>query len=311
MLSRRNIRIKVMQLLYSMDRDPELSFDNVLKGYRTSIGESFGLFLFAFKFFMDIANHAKREEATRHKKHLPSDEDRNFRAHLVNNPLVQSVIANPNYQATILKKDKFPSIDEDTIRRLYYDFAKKEEYIKYATSAAPSNEEHQKILLSLFKHCYDSEVYCDILEDNYSAWIDDRSLVIGAIKKVIRELPTEENIFKKYAPSVETTEEFGLELLKYVRKNDEELAGIIHPKLKNWDAERVAVLDMILLKLALTELIIFSSIPKKVTLNEYLDISKIYSTDKSKDFINGILDRLMKELTKSGRIVKTGRGLMD
>ena len=167
------------------------------------------------------------------------------------------------------------------------------------------------MLLSLFKYCYDSEVFCDLLEDNYSAWIDDRSLVIGAIKKLIRELPTAENVFQKYAPPVETTDEFGLELLKYVHKNDEELAGIIHPTLKNWDAERVAVLDMILLKLAITELILFSSIPKKVTLNEYVDISKMYSTDKSKDFINGILDRLMKELTKSGKIVKSGRGLVD
>ena len=114
-----------MQLLYSMDRDPELSFDNVLKGYRTSIGESFGLFLFAFKFFIDIASYAKREESTRHTKHLPSDEDRKFRAHLYNNPLIQSIVTNPKFQATVLKKDKFPEIDTDIIRRLYYEFAKK------------------------------------------------------------------------------------------------------------------------------------------------------------------------------------------
>jgi N utilization substance protein B len=85
----------------------------------------------------------------------------------------------------------------------------------------------------------------------------------------------------------------------------------IEPTLKNWDAERVAILDMVMLKMALCELLHFPTIPTKVTLNEYVEISKLYSTDKSKEFINGILDRLMKELLEKGRIVKEGRGLIE
>ena len=92
---------------------------------------------------------------------------------------------------------------------------------------------------------------------------------------------------------------------------DQELFNIIEPNLKNWDADRVAIIDMILLKMAIGELISFSSIPTKVTLNEYVEIAKVYSTDKSKDFINGILDRLMKKLEKEGQINKSGRGLVD
>ncbi|NJN34227.1 MAG: transcription antitermination factor NusB, partial [Saprospiraceae bacterium] len=105
--------------------------------------------------------------------------------------------------------------------------------------------------------------------------------------------------------------QFGEELLTKTYKNDEELLNEIEPMLKNWDAERVATLDMILMKMALAELLYFPTIPTKVTINEYVDLSKMYSTDKSKDFVNGIMDRLMKKLKEMGGIVKEGRGLVE
>jgi N utilization substance protein B len=100
-------------------------------------------------------------------------------------------------------------------------------------------------------------------------------------------------------------------LLKHVLEQDKRLLDIIEPNLKNWDADRVAIIDMILLKMAIAELLNFPSIPTKVTLNEYVEIAKLYSTDKSKDFINGILDRLMKKLESDGQINKKGRGLIE
>ena len=98
-------------------------------------------------------------------------------------------------------------------------------------------------------------------------------------------------------------------MIRKVHENDEEYLEVIEPNLKNWDADRVAALDMILLKMAICELMIFPTIPTKVTLNEFVEIAKVYSTDKSKDFINGILDRMMKKLEKDGKINKQGRGL--
>ena len=225
-------------------------------------------------------------------------------------PLINSLKEDPIEERKLLS-GKYPKLDSDIVRNIYYDFAKQDAYISYATSEAPSNDEHKKMLLAIFKHCYDTETFCDVLEDSFGNWSDDRSLIIGTIKKTIRDLPTDGGLFEKYLPNIETTDDFGLQLCNYVHQKNTELEGVIHPTLKNWDAGRVAVLDMILLKMAVAELLIFQSIPKKVTLNEYLDISKAYSTDKSKDFINGILDRLMKELTKSGKIIKTGRGLVD
>ena len=299
-----------MQLLYTLDRDPGLSFDEVLKAYRKSIEQSYDLYIFTFTFFYNVLHHAEKDRIKRRGKHLPDETDRSFNAHLIKNPLIKSLTENPLFERKLLSS-KYPKVDSDIIRNIYYEFAKEESYIAYVTSTAPTNDEHKKMLLAIFKHCYDTDTFCDILEDNFGNWIDDRSLIIGTIKKTIRDLPAEDDLFQKYQPNLETTDEFGLQLINHVYQKNEELEGLIHPTLKNWDADRVAILDMILLKMAVAELIIFQSIPKKVTLNEYLDISKTYSTDKSKDFINGILDRLMKELTKSGKIVKTGRGLVD
>ena len=112
-------------------------------------------------------------------------------------------------------------------------------------------------------------------------------------------------------PNYETIKEFGESLLLDVINNNENLLATIEPALNNWDADRVAVIDMIILKMALSELLNFPTIPTKVTLNEFVEIAKLYSTDKSKDFINGILDRLFKKLDKEGKIKKEGRGLVE
>jgi N utilization substance protein B len=155
-------------------------------------------------------------------------------------------------------------------------------------------------------------VFLDVLDENYLFWEDDKSLIVGAMKKTIKSLPsTSEGFYEAYQPTDETVKEFGEVLLTQVHEESDELFKIIEPTLKNWDAERVAVIDMILLKMAVCELMNFPTIPTKVTLNEFVEISKLYSTDKSKDFINGILDRLLKKLEKEGKVVKEGRGLIQ
>lgn len=311
MLSRRSIRIKIMQLLYALDRDKVLTYEELLRQYRERIAQSLDLYLFSLSIFLDIVAHAAKDANKRHSKHLVEKQDRDFRPYLESNPLIQSLRENEILGRQLRKERGWPEIDDDVIRRLYYQFAKTEEYLAYATMPAPTNEDHQKQLLSLFKSCVNNEAYTDNLEYNYHNWIDDKSLIIGAMKKTIKGLPVAEDYLTAFEPNDETTEDFGLQLLKYVHKEDEKLGGHILPTLKNWDADRVAVLDMILLKLALSEFFLFSSIPTKVTLNEYVEISKLYSTEKSKDFINGILDRLMKELLASGEIKKSGRGLVE
>ncbi len=311
MLSRRNIRVKVMQCLYAINRDATLEDDRLAKkSYNDSIEQAFELYLFNVLQLREIAKFALKDQAHRHSKHLPSAADKQFKAKLYTNPLIQSTLDNEALKEAIIKSGVGQFLTEDNTRILYNDFAKTEEYKAYLKNDNTSDEDHKHILLFLYKYSVTGEAFNELMEDYFPNWWDDKSLVIGALKKTIKALPVDSEYIRKMRPAYDTVTEFGEALLMDVKKKDAELLGHIEPTLNNWDADRVAIIDMILLKMALSELINFPTIPTKVTLNEFVEIAKLYSTDKSKDFINGILDRLLKKLNKEGKISKKGRGLI-
>lgn len=311
MLSRRNIRIKVMQMLYGCSRDTELSYTDVLGRFRRNIDQSYSLYLFNLYYLTEVAKYALEDAAKRSSKHLPTPEDKSFTGKLFQNDSVQSLVTNEAFLRLVERKKFADVVDGDLVRRLYMDFSKGTTYKEFLANPADSTPDHVAIILALYKKCVSDETFNEIMEDQYSSWIDDKSLIVGSIKKTIKAMPAPEDFCERYRPDDETVEGFGTALLSKVYKEDKELLAVIEPTLKNWDADRVATIDMILLKMALSELLIFPTIPTKVTLNEFVEISKRYSTEKSKDFINGILDRLMKQLNKDGKIKKEGRGLMD
>lgn len=298
-------------MLYSMSRDKNLEFDAAMQQYRESIRKSFELYLFSLYVLIRIAEFSKQDAAKRQSKLLPSDEDKLFTAKLGENTLIRSLEENEGLQRLFRAYKVEKKVDEDNIRRFYTEFAKCDEYKQYLNNLDSSEEEHRNILLLLFKHCLQSETFIEFIEDFFPLWVDDESLIVGAIKKTIKALPVDGSFYDDFKPADETIREFGEQLFTKVAKEDDKLLEVIEPTLKNWDAERVAVIDMILLKMALCELLNFPTIPTKVTLNEFVEISKMYSTEKSKDFINGILDRLMKKLQAEGKIHKEGRGLVD
>ncbi len=311
MLSRRNVRIKVMQMLYSQSRDKALGAEAVLKMYRNNIRTSFELYMFNLFLFKTIAGFSQEDAERKHAKLLPSEEDKKFTAKLYENPLLSSISENKELQRYFSAYKFDEKIDRDIVKRFYIEYAKSDDYQAYVQKEDNTIQEHKKALLDLFKNCIQNEAFNEFLEDFFPLWFDDKSLVVGAMKKTIKALPADEHFYKEYEPTDDTIKDFGEALLLKVINEDTELLALIEPTLKNWDADRVAIIDMILLKMALSELLIFPTIPTKVTLNEFVEISKMYSTEKSKDFINGILDRLMKKLNKDGRIHKEGRGLME
>ncbi|MBK6621461.1 MAG: transcription antitermination factor NusB [Saprospirales bacterium] len=311
MLSRRNVRIKVMQVLYSMNRDENLGLSEAMTQYRQSVNRSFELYLFNLWQFLQAACYSREDLARRNAKLLPTDEDRHFTAILCDNPLSRSLLENTELVKYIRAYHTEDKIDEDITRTLYSDFAKSEEYLQYLANKAAGEEEHTQILLQLYKVCTNSEVFNDRMED-FFPHLDRRQVARrGKREENFESPPAPVDFLMEYIPPKETTQEFGETLLEQVFKQDKELLELIEPALKNWDADRVAIIDMILIKMALIELMAFPTIPTKVTINEFVEISKMYSTDKSKDFINGILDRLMKKLQKEGKILKEGRGLIE
>ena len=312
MLSRRNVRIKVMQTLYAANRNGQLTLRAVQQQYQRLVQRSFDLYLLNVLILIRVAEYARQDKARRENKLLPSDEDKAFRPHLADNVMIQSLSKHPALTRAFSKAQLMGKLDADIIRNLYIEFAQQEEdYLAYATSTEHSPEVHREKVLSLYKFLINHDSFVDLVEDQFPLWSDDKSLVVGAMKKTIKSLPAEDDFLDAYEPADETVKDFGEALLTKVIEADQELLNLIEPTLKNWDADRVAILDMILIKMALSEMLHFPTIPTKVTLNEFVELAKQYSTDKSKDFINGILDRLLKQLTDDGLINKKGRGLVD
>jgi len=311
MLSRRSVRIKVMQLLYAKNSDEALTQKGYEQRYWRMIEQSYDVFLFTLYVLIQVTKIASDDETKKKAKHLPTEADKAFSAKLCDNLLVRSLRDNPELNKIFEKKSFTAITDRDHMKKIYHQFAKEESYIAYLKKDC-SNKDHVEILLELFRFCRKSELFNEVIGDQYLNWIDDKSLVIGSIKKVIKALPVEGvDFLSEYYPDDETVKEYGESLLKRTFLGDAALLDQIRPILTNWDHERLALIDMILLKMAACEMLEFPTIPTKVTLNEYVEVAKSYSTDKSKEFVNGVLDKLMKELIDSGKLNKEGRGLVD
>lgn len=298
-----------MQLLFSVNRDEQLGLEEAKKRYWISVEDTFSLYLSNLYLLTEISQKACEDLAKRKSKRLPSEQDKIFKDKLYNNSLIKNIENNKSLQKKI-KKLPMVGIDTDSYcDSIYQEFSKSEEYKTYIESESKPKD-HLNILLDLYRMCRQNELFNDILEDSYGTWQDDKSVVVGAVKKTLKSLPSsDEEFFMAYYPSDETVNEFGFQLLEKTITSDQTLLQYIQPTLNNWDSERLAVIDMILLKMATCELIGFPSIPTKVTINEYVDLAKNYSTAKSKEFINGVIDRIMKDFQSNGLIKKEGRGL--
>lgn len=311
MVSRRSIRVKVMQLLYSLDRDPGVNQQELLKRYDKAVELAYESLMFNLYLLLEITHQAVSDRDTRHSKLRPDQDDPNWNAKLYENELVQSLAQNKTLRSYFDKRSFGTRIDQDLLLKMYNTFAKTPEYKKYVLGDVNING-HREFLLDIYRDLRKNDIFEEIVDDQYTFWQEDKSLVIGALKKVIKQLPEDnERFFEEYLPDDDTVKDFGRNLIGITMEQAPELEKLIEPTLKNWDMERLAVLDVIIIKMALVEFLYFPTIPTKVTLDEYVDISKEYSTPKSKDFVNGILDKLMKNLAEEGKIKKEGRGLLE
>lgn len=308
MLSRRNVRIKILQLLYSRSILGDQTDAQVIASYRRTLDNTFDLYLYSLYLFAKVAEESTVDKQKRLKKHLKSEEDNAFKARLFYNDIVQSLEKNENLQQRYRQLKFDDMTDPDHVRQIYLKYAKEELYLAFDLGQGEPISDLDG-LLEFYRYLRKSELLSEMLEDRFYSWLDDKSLVVGAMKKTLKALPTDEDFFNDYLPDHQTTEEFGMVLLLATLQGEERMTNYIKPKLNNWDVDRLATMDMIILHMALNEMISFQSIPTKATINEYVEIAKNYSTDKSKEFVNGILDSLMKDLVEEGVIVKTGRGL--
>ncbi len=304
MLSRRSVRVKVMQVLYAQNRDKELRDTEVMKLYKSSIEGTFDIFLFNLYLIIEVTKVSVEDEAKRVSKYIVSEDDRLFKSTLYHNSIINSLANNKMLRKKMEKLGFADFVDVDILRKLYKSFSEEQSYIDYWHNRK-SIDDDRNILLELYRFLRASDMFGELIEERFYQWISEKSVVIGAVKKVLKRDTFEDDFINDYLPSDETIKEFGETLLKNTMNIEEELEKYVVPKFLKWDKDRIATIDLIFIKMSLAEILYFKTIPCNVTLNEYVELSKDYSTEKSKEFINGVMDKVIRDLKDQGLINKT------
>lgn len=314
MLNRRHIRVKVMQSIYAMHQNNSDNIEKEEKFLFQSIENIQDLYLIMLSALVELRNSEQDFIEKSGRKHLATAEDRNPNKKFINN-IVLNLLAENNSLSIALEGRKINNWkqNDDYILILLDAVKNSDVYKDYMHNRENSFEEDRQFVADLFMDVVaPNEKLYEYLEDYKLTWVDDIPLVNTMIAKQLKQLqPEGRDAFSvpKLYKDIDD-KEFVKNLFRKTILNEVELAKEFIDKTPNWDTERIAEIDAIILKMAICEFLKFPSIPVKVTINEYLEIAKEYSTPKSSIFINGILDNLIKEYQKTNKLLKTGRGLM-
>lgn len=315
MLNRRHLRIKVLQMLYSYFNDED-STDIQLaeKNLLNSIERIYDLYIYLLLSFPVVREVALNKQDERKKKLRPTKEDLYPNLKFVDNKIISLII--DSVDLSQLSENRKINWDNDEKREIYrkifIEIEKSEVYFEHMNNDEKGFEADRNFLIQLFKaEIANSPLIYDFFEDEDIHWMDDIDLACSMVIKTIKN--TKEDTFD-IMPLYKANDDekaFICALLKETIKKDAENELMIENLVENWEFERIAKMDVLLLKMAITELQCFETIPTKVSINEYIEISKYYSTPKSNVFINGILDKSVNLLSKENKINKSGRGLIQ
>jgi N utilization substance protein B len=312
MLTRRHLRIKVMQSLYSFLQNREGNLAQEVDFFKKSYFNSFSLYLTLLAFLKSTYEHALDQTDLQKKLRTKTNADQS--ATLVGNKILQFIAQHPILVNHIKKrKIKFWELDFDYVKSNFKALMESEKFQEYTQKHTPSVEEDRDIIVFFFKEIIAPSVgFYDYIEDKELTWIDDLPVVNTFLLKILQKIdPQDANSLYFHEMNVADEDpRFAIELLEKVVVNNDALQDEMIGRTPNWDSDRIALLDAIMIKMAMAELLYFPSIPPKVTMNEYIEISKDYSTPKSNIFINGILDKTIRDFEESGRLNKSGRGLI-
>lgn len=315
MLSRRHIREKVMKALYAWFQSDNTNISSGEKELFHSIDKVFEIYLYYLAIYPELKHFVENHLEERKQKHLPSYEDLNPRLNFVNNRLIAALEEN-NQLLSACNKYKITWDDQqETIHKLYFSFRDDTTYRAYLEKDEITYDDDREILIYLAeKYIFPSELILQLFEDRSIYWLDDIELMQTGIIKTLKNMKEKNGSQFSLLPLLKDDEEdreFASKLFRKTILRSEESEKEISKRTQNWEIERVAKMDIILMKMAICELTDFPSIPIKVTLDEYIELSKDYSSPQSKTFINGILDKILVDYKRENKIQKAGRGLVE
>lgn len=302
MISRRNIRVKVMQTLYAVaTHEKELRPGEPQRILQNHIDQTRNLFVYLIYFLTEVCRYAETSAHHRAGKHLTTFEDLHVNTKIAGNTVLWKMLENASFKENLNKLKADSIIDKELLKKTYLQLAESAEYKTYINKGERDHKDEKEILeFILDKLMLANEQFTSHAEENYNNLDDDGEMVIQLLVNFIHK-PGSINFNEMLSPDKKA---FAKNLLATVLEKNEHLHSIIVPKLKNWDPERIALLDMILMKMGVSEFLYFETIPPKVTINEYIDLAKDYSTLQSGQFVNGILDNIHKELVQEGKMQK-------
>ncbi len=303
----------MLQVLYAYYSSTERSLSKAEKELFFGITKTYDLYHLLFTLVIEIADYAGDRIELRKNKHQPTPEDLNPNTKFVNNQMIQKLRENRQLNSYINYKKLTWGNHPELIKELYKLLTGSDIYKNYMESDSSSFAEDKSFVDLIFNEIIlVSEYLYEVLEEQSIYWNDDIDFAISMISKTLKKFSKTSDSSQKLLPLFKDEEDrdFAKELLRKSIINHDELRELIKVHSRNWDLERIAFMDILIMQLALTEFLYFPSIPTKVSLNEYIELSKYYSTEKSRNFINGILDKALKDLKNNGKINKSGRGLI-
>ena len=302
MISRRNIRVKVMQTLYAIDSMAgESKPGEPLVILNKKLEQSRELFTYLIYFITEVARYSETAAKQRASKNLPTAADLSVNTKIAGNEILWKILEEPGFKSSVAGYKLIHLIDTELLKKIYLQLVESEEYKEYIEVLARDKKSEKEILEYIFSALLlPNEDFITHLEENFIHWDDDgemmQQLVLTFLNKPASysfgEMVSKEKL------------DFAKSLLLTTLEKNEVCLELIKPKLKNWDADRIAALDLIILQMGVCEFLFFETIPTKVTINEYIDLAKEYSTIQSGQFVNGLLDNIHKELTLQNKIHK-------
>jgi N utilization substance protein B len=316
MLNRRHLRVKVLQSLYAFHQSNTKEIKAHEKFLLQSIDQVFEMYIWMLSLINEVVEYTARDAEERANKHLPTAEDLNADVKLLSNKFILSLVKNQEFIAAVKKYKVEWSFDPELAKSLFDTLKASPDYAEYLAKTDDSIQSDKDIIKFIFKKVIlKSSLAEQVFEDKFIFWPVDREVLQALIAKTFKNFsfddePEKNNLAEISGNWVEDRE-FVVNLYEQTIRHDAAYQALIAEKTQNWEPDRIAMMDTLLMKMAIVEFINFTSIPVKVTINEYLEISKEFSTPKSNSFINGILDKILFELKAQNKIRKIGRGLIE
>lgn len=307
MINRALLRIKVVQVLYAYFQSDNKSSSAAEKELKASISKAYDLYHFLFSIIIELTRYAELTIDNKRNKFRPTEEELNPNTRFIDNLFVQQLVQNEQLNA-YRTKNPFPRDDhQDILKRIYESILASNYYAAYMAETEHLYESDKNLWRKIIKQeLLNNEEFDEFLEDQSIYWNDDLDIVESFVVKTIKQFDQANGAEQKLLPMYKdaSDEEFVTTLFRNTIANADEYGALIDEHTKNWELDRIAFMDIVIMKAALSELLSFPTIPVNVTFNEYIEIAKTYSTARSGLFVNGVLDKIVNELKRSNKLIK-------